>query len=251
MLYSNGYDSYGLQDFNGAIQTATNDQVTADEQVMALATQINTTNINFLTQQSQQAQATLQPFIQMGQQGASALSGLLGIGSATQNGQQQTALNNMLNSPMIQSQLQFGTEGVTNQLAGQGLTGSGAAMKQLQSYGQGIAANQIGTYQQGLASLVGMGQQAAGQSANLSNTLGTQVADQNTQMANTQSNALLNIGQVEAQGVMSQAQMSLQAAMGGFGSSGGGGPSMGQAAGIIGGGSAGWTGIMGALGAAI
>ena len=238
MTFANGLNSYSLADFNNATQEAADEQIQADQQVTALAQNIATMNIAEINKQSAAAQQIIAPFVQMGQQGAAQLqtfigngqaastgmNNLLGLNGASGNGQQTTAINNMLNSPMIQSQMQYGMQGVQNSLSAQGLTGSGSAMQQLEGYGQGLAANQIGNYMGGLESQAGLGAQgasslvnagatAAGTGASALMSTGTQVAAQNTQMGNTQANSILNQGQVQSNSILSQAQMSLMGAM--------------------------------------
>lgn len=148
--------------------------------------------------------------------------------STSGSGPQNQAINNMMNSPMMQSQMRWGIQGVNNGLAAQGMNSSGRQLTGLLDYSQGVAANSIGQYtsayegalnryQQGLESLTQSGATAAGASAQVSTNQGLQSVAANTAGLNTQANAILGSSQAQSQGLMAQAQMSLQASMGVFG----------------------------------
>lgn len=179
-----------------------------------------------------------QPYMQAGQQGLQAYLGTLGLG-----GDQQTAINRFRTSPGYQFALQQGQQALQRQAAARGMSGSGAASRELARYGQGMADQEYGNYQnrlQGLASMgAGMGQTAAQQSIgagqNLAN-LGAGYAGQigsiyqgmgqsaaNARMAQAQINAQRNAGLWNMLGQLGGSALGAFGGFQGLGSLGGGG----------------------------
>jgi hypothetical protein len=120
-------------------------------------------------------QGNLNPYLQGGQQGATALTNY-----ALSNPQFTNAsVNNQLDMPALQFQMQQGSQAIQNSAAAQGLGNSGATLKNLTQYGQGLAStyynqafnqaqSQFQTNQNAtlsnLGTLVNMGQGATAQS---------------------------------------------------------------------------------------
>jgi hypothetical protein len=145
---------------SGNASSAANAQTNAANQ--ANSTQqgmFNTTNAN---------QA---PWRQAGGQAVNALSQFYGLGGVTTPGDASGAgatttgqagapnYNQILsNLPGYQFQQQQGNLAIQRDLAAQGLLQSGAAGKELQTFGQGLASNYAQQYAGGLQSLAGLGQ---------------------------------------------------------------------------------------------
>lgn len=151
-------------------------------------------------------QSNLQPFMQQGMAAGNALTGLMGLTEggnpatspllATYPGYQNFAptMQQLEQTPGYQFTLNQGLKGVNNAMSAQGLAGSGAQMRGIADYTTGLASNTYQTqldnymkqYQLGfgafntaqtnvynrLSNLMGIGQAAATNTANL----GTQVA---------------------------------------------------------------------------
>jgi len=110
-----------------------------------------------------QAQSYLNPFYNTGTQANGQLANLLGL-----NGQDAgtTATNALLNDPGYQFRLAQGQKSLDQNLAAQGLTGSGAQIKGALDYNQGSAAQE---YQQAIANLTNQSNQGAQAGAALGN----------------------------------------------------------------------------------
>lgn len=102
----------------------------------------------------------LNPAINTGNNSSNMLNNLTGANGAQA---QQTSTQGMLNSPLIQNQIQFGTNLVNNDAATKGLTGSGQMMQNLQAYGQNLASNFIQNQEGQLSNQVNSGLNATNQ----------------------------------------------------------------------------------------
>lgn len=156
------------------------------------------------------------PYMSMGSNAANelqALSGLTGLNS-------QQIYDRYLNNSATQAQLDQGNRQINSNYAAQGLLGSGALLKALQSYGQDVATQGIGRAQQNLYNMTQLGAQAANQYTqgllnkyqtdqqaalgglqNQANLYGQQVnlLGQQNQAYNTQANFLANLAGTNAQ----------------------------------------------------
>lgn len=132
--------------------------------------------------------------------------------------QQSQAYQNIINSPATQALSQFGIENINRSAAAKNMLGSGRTTEELFRLGQNIAATQIGATQDRLLQMMQVGQQAAAGSANVSQALGQTVSQQQLQGADAQSNALLSVGQANANNFATQGQLNFMAYQNGFGS---------------------------------
>lgn len=130
---------------------------------------------------------------------------------------QQQAFQNIINSPATQALTNFGIDAINRNAASTGSLQSGRTLEQLFTLGQNIAATQISNTQDKLLQMTGIGAQAAGQSANISQALGAQIAGQNTMGAEAQANAQLAAANATAQGITSKAQIDFTAYQNGYG----------------------------------
>jgi hypothetical protein len=134
---------------------------------------------NQLAQQSQQAQAQLQPYAQAGQQALQNLEG--GYDAFTQD-------------PGYQFRLQQGNQALERSLAARGLGQSGAALKAAQQYGQGLAEQSYGDYFGRQSQLAGQGLGAAGGLGSLMTNLGNTQAAATLAGINQRNELLSNLG---------------------------------------------------------
>lgn len=131
-----------------------------------------------------------QPYMNVGSAAANQAANLLGFGTNPMNSQQ--IYDQYLNNPAVQAQLALGQRQVMANASAQGLVGSGAMLKALQSNGQGIAAQNLGQMQSNLYNLAALGAQSANQyAASLLNKYST---DQQTALGAKQNQTNL-IGQ--------------------------------------------------------
>lgn len=118
-----------------------------------------------------QTQQNLSPFLAAGQQGATGLEGLLGVGpGAGPGGAPDSAamMARLAQTPGYQFALQQGLQATQNSFAAQGLGQSGPALKGAAQYAEGLASttyqNQIGNFQNlmqtGANAAIGLGQQS-------------------------------------------------------------------------------------------
>lgn len=115
------------------------------------------------------------PYISAGKQGLQAYLATLGLSGG---GEQQAAADRFRMTPGYQFALRQGLDAITSANAAKGMTGSGAAARALQQYGQGMAEQQYGAYQSQLAGLAGMGQRTAMQTGQELGQLGYGYAGQ-------------------------------------------------------------------------
>ena len=145
------------------------------------------------------------------------LSDFLGLNG---QGAQRTAHSNYMTSPGFDAQLQRGTDAIDQSAIARGMSQSGAALKELQGYGQGLYAQDYGSHLSRLSGLQGQGSagaagltQGASQMGNLFMNLGQYQDAANAASAN---NIMGGIGTL----VGSFANPAGQAKGGGFGSLG-------------------------------
>lgn len=147
--------------------------------------------------------AALAPFRRDGQGATDMLSRLLGIGDSatgtasnpyTAQQQQAGALQVFQDSAPYQAEFQAGQKAVTAALGSKGLLDSGAALKDLQSYGDQFLSGKLNTYEAQLAALGGQGLTAASAQAGVGQGYANAVSANNNTAANAQENAALNTG---------------------------------------------------------
>ena len=129
----------------------------------------------------QEALGFLQPYIDVGREALSPLSGLVaGRSFDAQTGEFDTLtpeerLALFEESPGYQFRLQEGQRALeASQAARGGLLSGRAALESLR-YGQGLASNEYDSYINRLASLAGIGQASAGQAANIAGNVAGQI----------------------------------------------------------------------------
>lgn len=168
--------------------------------------------------------------------GGGALNALMAYSGMNPDGSVSNAPVNysvFQNSPGYKFGLDQGLQGVQRGLAAQGMTGSGAALKDLNNYAQGYANQNFNNFYNRLAGIAGMGQQAAGMTANYASNYGNQASNNLTGMGNAQASADIARGNVAAQNFNNLMKMAgTFMGGGGTGSSYGGG----QGGGAMGGG---------------
>ena len=110
----------------------------------------------------QGARRQTDPFYQQQLGSASSASSRLAdfLGLDGQAAQQQ-AFDTYLNSPAFTAQLQSGTDAIDQSAIARGMSQSGAALKELQNYGQGLYAQDYGNHLSRLASMASGGYGAA------------------------------------------------------------------------------------------
>ena len=146
---------------------------------------------NFLKQQYGQTQQYLQPYRDAG-------PGALGQMQTMAN--QPFTMSNLTQDPGYQFRLQQGQQALDRAAASKGLGLSGAALKGAMDYNQGMASQEYGAaYGRNqnqfnrLGTMAQMGENAAGQGAQMSNAFGTNMA-----------NGIGELGQIKAAGTMAQ-----------------------------------------------
>lgn len=130
-----------------------------------------------------------------------------------------------LNSPDYQFAYSEGNRAVEQNLARQGLTGSGAALKALTRFGQGLASQQLGNYKNSLAALAGIGQTSTSQLGSLGVATGQGVGQSMRGAADARASGYLNQGAAASNLANTGGQLALMNAGGYFNSPP---PSMGQ-----------------------
>lgn len=142
------------------------------------------------------------------------------LGQDTSNQQYMSLLQSALPAVMGAYGTNVGAQ--TSALQGQ-LQGAGAALNaNIQGQAVPYAANasayqqNVGQTQQSLLNLVGQGASTAGQAAQTAVNFGNDVSGQKTQGAAALGNAQIQASQVEGQGLISQSNLLLQAAMSGI-----------------------------------
>jgi len=176
----------------GAAGSIANGVISSNNASKAASAQTNASNAANNTQMSMYntTNANQAPWRQAGGQAVNALSQFYGLGGvatpgdasgagATTTGQAASPDYNSIlsNLPGYQFQQQQGNLATQRDLAANGLLQSGAAGKELQTFGQGLASNYAQQYTGGLQSLAGLGQssvQATGAAgANAANQIGS------------------------------------------------------------------------------
>lgn len=141
--------------------------------------------INTLQAGKTQALGFLEPYRDLGTEAISPLSAmLLGRRYNQDTGEYEDVapedrMKDFYASPDYNFRLEQGQKSLESSQAAQGGLLSGRAMLEAQRMGQGEAASEYGNYLARLSSLAGMGQQAAGQSANISTGTAGQIAGAN------------------------------------------------------------------------
>lgn len=133
-----------------------------------------------------QAQSYLSPFYNTGTGANTQLANLLGTNGAAAG---QSATDALLNDPGYQFRLQQGQKALDQNLAAQGLTGSGAAIKGTSDYNQGAASQE---YQQAIANLTNQSNQGLQAGAALGNY--ANLSGQANAAATGQQNNVINQG---------------------------------------------------------
>jgi hypothetical protein len=140
-----------------------------------------------LTDAEARGRADLAPWMQRGAEALEAYSGELGL--TTPDGQPYQS--KFRETAGYQFKKAEGEKSVVNNLARLGMRGSGAAMKELNRYGQGIADQEHDQYIDRLGGLSAAGQQASSQAANLAANTGAGVSANNMTAANNNAGHVL------------------------------------------------------------
>jgi len=144
---------------------------------------------NALAQQSKiygRINEDLQPYKNIGQTGVSGLSDLYNPNGAD--------YSKFTNSPDFGFASQQGNLATTRQLASQGLSGSGGAVKAASEFNQGLASQQFGNYFNRLMSLSNLGKEAVGIGAGVGMNQAQQIGA-----------GINNLGQIQASGTVGAA----------------------------------------------
>jgi hypothetical protein len=148
-----------------------------------------------------------QPYVDLGQQALSPLSGLvLGKQYDPETGEykdinQQQRLNLFQESPDYQFRLQQGQQALERSQAARGGLLSGRAALEAQRLGQGEASSEYNNYVNRLQSLAGMGQQAAVGSANVITGAASQLAGFDLGVGQLQAQLYQNRGKLYGEGL--------------------------------------------------
>jgi hypothetical protein len=123
-----------------------------------------------------------QPYTEAGKTAVGAYLASLGLGPTGGRGQQDV-YQKFVTGPGYTFALRQGTLAAQRQTAARGMTGTGAEQREVQRLGQGMAEQQWSQYQNRLAQLAGMGETAAGASAQMAYGGGQELAQLGTQYA--------------------------------------------------------------------
>jgi hypothetical protein len=203
-----------FDDLSASISEAARIQATSAREAGDLMRGIADQNMSFLREQANIARTDLAPFRQAGLSAQNELTNLLGLNGNQVQGQ---AVNKILQGAETQAKLNFGTDAIARTAAAGGQLQSGRVMEQLFKYGTDLAATQIGATQDRLLQLTGVGAQAAGQSASISNLLGQTLSQQNQMGGEAQSNAILAAGNANANAATTKGQIDFAAFQNGYG----------------------------------
>lgn len=153
--------------------------------------------LDFQEQIHSDNQAALNPYMQLGQGGATTLETLYGLPGGNNPGGQPD-YSAFYNSPDYGFALQQGIRATDMSAASKGLLQSGGQGRALQTFGQGLASQQFGNYFNRMLSLTQLGSNAAQAYANSGNQSGQQVANS----LNSQAASLQAGGQAQASGIV-------------------------------------------------
>lgn len=146
-----------------------------------------------------------QPYMQAGQEGLQAYLNSLGI-----TGFQKSVIDRFRELPGYKFALQQGQQSLQRQAAARGMSGSGAASKELARYGQGMADQEYGNYQNRLQGLATQGQQLGETAAQQAMGTGQSLANLGYGYAGDIGSIYQGMGQNAANAQMAQAQMDAQ-----------------------------------------
>ena len=145
-----------------------------------------------------------QPYMEAGKSALGAYMGSMGLPGGSPGGQ-QGAVDRFTQSPGYQYALNQGLSAASRGAAAAGLSGSGAAQKELQQRGQGMANQEFGQYQGRLAGLAGMGQHASDVSSQMAYGTGGELSQQGLGYAGQETGVYGNMGQAAAEAEMAKA----------------------------------------------
>jgi len=154
-----------------------------------------------------------QPYMEAGKSALGAYMGSMGLpggdgaggAGGAGYGVQQGAVDRFTQSPGYQYALNQGLSAASRGAAATGLSGSGAAQKELQRRGQGMADLGFGQYQGRLAGLAGMGQHASDVSSQMAYGTGGELAQQGLGYAGQETGVYGQMGQSAAEAEMAEA----------------------------------------------
>jgi hypothetical protein len=115
-------------------------------------------------------------------------------GAQTQSPYVPADFSDFYNSPDYQFAYDEGMRATNQSLARRGLSGSGAAMKELTRFGQGLASQNLGNYKNSLAALAGVGQSATGQLSQLGANTANNISASQLRAGDARGSAYLNTG---------------------------------------------------------
>ena len=141
------------------------------------------------------AQQQFNPFIQLGQGSANQLGNLTGSNGT---GAQQTAVNNMINNPMLSGVINQGAQAIGSLGSATGGLQSGNLMRELQQFGQQTSGNFINQQEQQLLNQASLGNSAAGQ---LAGSVGQQAGVNSSNLAQQTALQQARTGQEQTQGL--------------------------------------------------
>lgn len=137
--------------------------------------------------------------------------------------QQQAYINQIMNSPYVQSQIELGQKTVQGTAAAKGMLNSGRTVQQLFEVGMDIGSKEISKVQDTLLAMSQQGQQAAGALAAFQQANTQSVVDERRYGAEGKAGAMIKSADIYAQSQIAKAQVQSAAMMSGidpFGNSG-------------------------------
>lgn len=175
----------------------------ADQSIAEQRRQYDTTRADFA------------PYREAGTGALDMLSRAYGIGGNAPDMSQFTA------SPGYQFRYDQGLQAIDRGAAARGLLHSGGAVKAEQRFGEGLAANEFGDWWNRLAGVAGVGQQAAGTTAQAGQSAANNISQSYTNAGNARASSYANTGSAINSGINNALSAYLYQGGGGFGGKGG------------------------------
>ena len=123
-------------------------------------------------------------------------------------------------SPGYQFRYNEGLRAIDRGAAARGLLHSGAGVKAEQRFGEGLASNEFGDWWNRLAGVAGVGQSAAGTTAQAGANAANNITNAYTQAGNARASSYANIGSAANSGINNALSAYLYSQSGGFGGGG-------------------------------
>jgi hypothetical protein len=206
-----------IRDINGAVSKSLGMTDTALQRSVDTQNAGTSAANTALTNAETRGRADLAPWMQRGAEALEAYSGELGL---TMPGGQPYQ-SKFRTTEGYQFKKSEGEKSVVNNLARLGMKASGAAMKQLDQYGQGIADQEHDDYMANLANLSGQGQQASTNAAQLAAQTGAGVSNNTMTGAGNNAGNILGANNTNVGTVLGGADSTSGIRMGGAANAGG------------------------------